>query len=191
MELTLPNYTGPFTDAVLSYLRVQYRKPWGELRELGGNGWRFRASRDAPELLRASRYGGNLPEQWGDIKVLSITGFSPGVGCVLSPFLFANEDLGDERTKSDLTDVRSRRLAHLSQSHGLGGCQRPGRYGSARLCRQLEESEGSGHLDLVGLYTSFVACNPLPFLSSVRPLAERGGDQELVLAYATRSRSER
>ncbi|GAA5864619.1 hypothetical protein JCM3774_006017 [Rhodotorula dairenensis] len=77
MERTGP---GPFTDAVLSYLLVQYRKPWGELRELGGNGWRFRASRDAPELLRASRYGGDLPERWGDTKVLSITGFSPGVG---------------------------------------------------------------------------------------------------------------
>ncbi|GAA5979199.1 hypothetical protein JCM10908_002836 [Rhodotorula pacifica] len=77
MERTGP---GPFTDAVLSYLRVQYQKPWGDLRGLNGNGYRFRASRDAPELLRASRYGGARPERWGDTKVLSITGFSPGVG---------------------------------------------------------------------------------------------------------------
>ncbi|BGP37184.1 hypothetical protein JCM10450v2_001092 [Rhodotorula kratochvilovae] len=74
MERTGP---GPFTDAVLSYLEVMYRKPWSELRGLGSNGWRFRASADAPEILESSR---EEEEHWGDVKMLSITGFSPGVG---------------------------------------------------------------------------------------------------------------
>lgn len=73
---------GPFTDAVLSYLLSQYRKPWGALRGLSSDGWRFRASEDAPELLQKGRKGKKHEERWGDVKVLCITGFSPGVGCV-------------------------------------------------------------------------------------------------------------
>jgi hypothetical protein len=78
---------GPFTDAVLSYLLSQYRKSWGSLRGLSSDGWRFRASEDAPELLSGGKAGEEKKERWGDVKVLSITGFSPGVGCVL-PFHF-------------------------------------------------------------------------------------------------------
>ncbi|GAA5974086.1 hypothetical protein JCM11641_003426 [Rhodosporidiobolus odoratus] len=81
MERTGP---GPFTDAVLSYLFSSYRKPWGSLRGLSPDGWRFRASRDVPELLtlhsNTSEEASGEPERWGDVKVLSITGFSPGVG---------------------------------------------------------------------------------------------------------------
>ncbi|GAA6030087.1 hypothetical protein JCM8097_009249 [Rhodosporidiobolus ruineniae] len=79
MEKTGP---GVFTDSVLSYLLAQYRKPWGTLRGLGLDGWRFRASIDAPEVLqrRRTRNGKEEEERWGDVKVLSITGFSPGVG---------------------------------------------------------------------------------------------------------------
>ncbi|GAA6000829.1 hypothetical protein JCM10207_004679 [Rhodosporidiobolus poonsookiae] len=79
MERTGP---GPFTDSVLSYLLTQYRKPWRSLRSLDPDGWRFRASRDAPELLHRRGRRGEEREgkRWGDIKVLSITGLSPGVG---------------------------------------------------------------------------------------------------------------
>ncbi|GAA5996878.1 glycosyltransferase family 32 protein [Rhodotorula paludigena] len=78
MEKTGP---GPFTDAVLSYLAVQYRKPWGTLRGLDSDGYRFRASVDAPALVSSgSRRDRRPKERWGDVKVLSITGFSPGVG---------------------------------------------------------------------------------------------------------------
>ncbi|GAA5910921.1 hypothetical protein JCM6882_001932 [Rhodosporidiobolus microsporus] len=81
MERTGP---GPFTDSLLSYLLSHYRKPWGTLRGLTTDGWRFRASRDAPELLERRKAKGvelgEVEERWGDVKVLSITGFSPGVG---------------------------------------------------------------------------------------------------------------
>ncbi|GJN87862.1 hypothetical protein Rhopal_000817-T1 [Rhodotorula paludigena] len=78
MEKTGP---GPFTDAVLSYLAVQYRKPWGTLRGLDSDGYRFRASVDAPALVSSgSGRDRRSKERWGDVKVLSITGFSPGVG---------------------------------------------------------------------------------------------------------------
>ncbi|GAA5826110.1 hypothetical protein JCM11251_007168 [Rhodosporidiobolus azoricus] len=79
MERTGP---GPFTDSLLSYVLAQYRKPWGSLRGLPSDGWRFRASVDAPEALKKQRRvrGGKEEERWGDLKVLSITGFSPGVG---------------------------------------------------------------------------------------------------------------
>lgn len=60
MEQTGP---GPFTDAVLAYLAVKWGKTWVDLRSLNQDGWRSR------------EHG-----EWGDTKVLSITGFSPGVG---------------------------------------------------------------------------------------------------------------
>lgn len=60
MEQTGP---GPFTDAVLAYLSVKWGKTWVDLRSLDQDGWRSR------------EHG-----EWGDTKVLSITGFSPGVG---------------------------------------------------------------------------------------------------------------
>jgi hypothetical protein len=60
MEQTGP---GPFTDAVLAYLSVKWGKTWVDLRSLDQDGWRWR------------EHG-----EWGDTKVLSITGFSPGVG---------------------------------------------------------------------------------------------------------------
>ncbi|KAM0749756.1 hypothetical protein T439DRAFT_326636 [Meredithblackwellia eburnea MCA 4105] len=62
MERTGP---GPFTDAVLRYVQSQWGKTWADLRGLGQDGWRYRGEK-----------GG----VWGDLKVLSITGFSPGVG---------------------------------------------------------------------------------------------------------------
>ena len=65
MERTGP---GPFTDSVLRYVRIGWGKTWADLRELGQDGWRPR------EAKRGSA--------WGDIKILSITGFSPGVGSV-------------------------------------------------------------------------------------------------------------
>ncbi|GAA5850867.1 hypothetical protein JCM8547_009114 [Rhodosporidiobolus lusitaniae] len=76
MERTGP---GVFTDSVLSYLLSLYRKPWSSLRSLSLDGWRFRTSIEAPDLLLAPD-GGQLDDRWGDVKVLSITGFSPGVG---------------------------------------------------------------------------------------------------------------
>ncbi|KAL8280405.1 hypothetical protein RQP46_007053 [Phenoliferia psychrophenolica] len=61
MERTGP---GPFTDAVLRYVRIGWGKTWADLKDLGQDGWRA--------------HGRENP--WGDIKILSITGFSPGVG---------------------------------------------------------------------------------------------------------------
>ncbi|KAK4701258.1 hypothetical protein P7C70_g4976, partial [Phenoliferia sp. Uapishka_3] len=63
MERTGP---GPFTDAVLRYVMIGWNKTWADLRGLGQDGWRWHGE---------GREGG-----WGDIKILSITGFSPGVG---------------------------------------------------------------------------------------------------------------
>lgn len=64
MERTGP---GPFTDAVFRYLRIKWGLRWADLRNLHDDGWR---RYDVENGL------------WGDTKVLSITGFSPGIGLV-------------------------------------------------------------------------------------------------------------
>lgn len=51
---------GPFTDSVFRYLKMKHAVEWSEFRSLGRDGWRGEEGR-------------------GDVKVLSITGFSPGV----------------------------------------------------------------------------------------------------------------
>ncbi|GAA5893422.1 hypothetical protein JCM5296_004871 [Sporobolomyces johnsonii] len=68
-SLSVMEQTGPgqFTDAVLAYLLVKFRTPWASLRGLEDDGWRFHGDENEA--------GG-----WGDIKVLQITGFSPGIG---------------------------------------------------------------------------------------------------------------
>ncbi|KAI5476664.1 Haloacid dehalogenase-like hydrolase domain containing protein [Pseudohyphozyma bogoriensis] len=63
MERTGP---GPFTDSVLRYALIQWGVTWADWRGLGEEGWRF--------------MGEKGEKVWGDLKVLSITGFSPGVG---------------------------------------------------------------------------------------------------------------
>ncbi|GAA5931993.1 hypothetical protein JCM3775_004207 [Rhodotorula graminis] len=72
---------GLWTDSVLSYLWVMYRRSWPTFRGLDSDGWRFRASADASQLLIPA-WAQILPhlERWGDVKMLSITGFSPGIG---------------------------------------------------------------------------------------------------------------
>lgn len=55
---------GPFTDSVFRYLKMKYDKPWKDFRALGEDGWRYF----------------DKERRWGDIKILSITGFSPGAG---------------------------------------------------------------------------------------------------------------
>lgn len=91
-------HAGVWTDSVLSYLWVMYRRSWPSFRGLDSDGWRFRASADASQLLIPA-WAQVLPhmERWGDVKLLSITGFSPGIGCV--PLLL------------DLCSRRSSRLA--------------------------------------------------------------------------------
>ncbi|GAA6060301.1 hypothetical protein JCM10212_002942 [Sporobolomyces blumeae] len=69
MERTGP---GLFTDSVLAYLQVKYRKAWPDLRGLDFDGWRFHHGEHDRGKLSS--------EGFGDLKVLQITGFSPGIG---------------------------------------------------------------------------------------------------------------
>jgi len=64
--------TGLFTDSVLAYLQVKYRKNWTHFQNLGFEGWRFHHGKHDK--------GKMSPEGYGDVKVLQITGFSPGIG---------------------------------------------------------------------------------------------------------------
>jgi len=56
-------WTGPgvWTDAILEYAEARWGAKWAKFRGLGEDGWRGGRARD------------------GDLKALSITGFSPGV----------------------------------------------------------------------------------------------------------------
>lgn len=49
----------------MRFLKVKYNKTWNELRSLKEEGWRYRSEEN---------------KRWGDIKILQITGFSPGAG---------------------------------------------------------------------------------------------------------------
>ncbi|GAA5871113.1 hypothetical protein JCM16303_001693 [Sporobolomyces ruberrimus] len=69
MERTGP---GLFTDSVLAYLHVKYRKNWTSFQNLGFEGWRFHHGKHDKGKMSAEGYG--------DVKVLQITGFSPGIG---------------------------------------------------------------------------------------------------------------
>ncbi|GAA5963727.1 hypothetical protein JCM3765_006828 [Sporobolomyces pararoseus] len=69
MERTGP---GLFTDSVLAYLQVKYRKNWTNFQNLGLEGWRFHHGKHDKGKMSS--------EGWGDVKVLQITGFSPGIG---------------------------------------------------------------------------------------------------------------
>lgn len=64
--LSVVERTGPgcFTDSVFRFLKVKYSKTWHEFRGLGEDGWRYFDDK----------------RRWGDVKILSITGFSPGAG---------------------------------------------------------------------------------------------------------------
>ncbi|GAA6010916.1 hypothetical protein JCM11491_004599 [Sporobolomyces phaffii] len=69
MERTGP---GLFTDAVLAYLHAKYRKNWTSFQRLGFEGWRFHHGKHDKGKMSSEGYG--------DVKVLQITGFSPGIG---------------------------------------------------------------------------------------------------------------
>lgn len=63
--LSVVEVTGPgvWTDAVLQYLLSKHGLRWYDLRALGEDGMRP-----------------NVGDEFGDVKVLSVTGFSPGIG---------------------------------------------------------------------------------------------------------------
>jgi hypothetical protein len=60
---------GPFTDAVFQYLLSKYGKSWTDFRRLPLDGWRYY---DQAHI-------GAVNGGWGDIRLLQMTGFSPGV----------------------------------------------------------------------------------------------------------------
>lgn len=71
---------GPFSDSVFRYLKSKFDMEWPIFQSLGEDGWRDYTS--AETSSRESELGEESLKDgtWGDVKMLSITGFSPDAG---------------------------------------------------------------------------------------------------------------